>query len=176
LEDADIPYTLPLESSLRLLPQEVEKVAQFLRGIDRSRRNILMEVQGESGQTFWDGTWTVEVGKYLLDGRTNLFLSRRHMDHDFQQLASHAPGCVHFVGGLSIRECAELFNHCDVFFSVSSGLSNACNTNWCKKDGKWIETINSPTVSSAPIRSQGKVFWHDNNLGAFLRMLKKHGI
>jgi len=176
LEDADIPYTLPLESNLRLLPEEVENVSRFTSTVNMNRRNVLMETQGESGQTFWNAGWTVAVGKHLLNGHTNLFLSRRHSAQDVDELSSHAPGHVHFVGGLSIRECAELFNRCDVFFSVSSGLSNACNTTWCKKTGRWVETINSQTVSSAPIRRDGKIFWYDNNLSNFLDMLKSQGL
>jgi hypothetical protein len=176
LEDADIPYTVPIESSLRLTDHEIDNVSHFLQSTGIASRNILMEVQGESGQTFWNATWTTEVGKYLLNGHTHLFLSRRQMDHDFQTLKDHAPDHVHFAGSLSIRECAELFNRCHAFFSVSSGLSNACNTSWCKKDGKWIETTNSSTVSSAPIRSTGKIFWHNNNLASFLQMLTEQGL
>jgi hypothetical protein len=179
LEEHKIPYTLPLETSLRLSQPEISRVVKFrekVKDFDRSR-NILMEVHGESGQTFWDHTWTIVAGKYLLKHKyTNLFISRRHNSGDIQELSQSAPGRVYFVGDLSIRECAELFNHCDAFFSVSSGLSNACNTNWCKNDIKWVETINSPAVTSAPIRKEGKVFWTHNDKKEFLKMLGEEGL
>jgi len=176
LEEADVNFSLPLETVLRLTDQEVRNVDQFCQNIDMTKRNIIMETEGQSGQTFWNPQWTVEVGKHLLRGDTNLFLSRKGDGPDIQELRHHAPGQVHFAGSLSIRECAELYNRCQIFMSVSSGLSNACNTNWCTKHQKWIEVINSPAVSSAPIRSDGKIFWYNQDIPAFLAMLKDQGI
>ncbi len=176
LEEANIPFSLPLETILVLTPNEIANVNNFCSQANMHSRNILMEVEGLSGQTFWNHHWTERVGKHLLRGDTNLFLSRRVSGQDVAALERHAPGRIYFVGGLTIRECAELFNRCDIFFSVSSGLSNACNTNWCKKNGKWIETVNSDAVSSAPIRNEGKIFWTDNNLDHFMDMLVQHGI
>lgn len=177
LEEANIPFEMPLETILRLTEEEVTKVNNYCSHVDMNKRNILMETEGLSGQTFWNRDWTVRVGKHLLTNEnTNLFISRGYPDSDIVELQQFAPGRMHFVGGLSIRECAELFNRCQIFFSVSSGLSNACNTNWCKKDVKWIETINSDAASSAPIRREGKIFWMDNNLDNFINMLIAQGI
>lgn len=179
LEEADIPYELPLETTMRLTSHEINNATKFRRKVKsfNQSRNILMEIHGESGQTFWDHNWTLMVGKYLLkDEKTNLFISRKHSSGEIQELVKFAPGRVFFAGSLSIRECAELFNHCDAFFSVSSGLSNACNTNWCKNDIKWIETVNSPTVTSAPIRKEGKVFWMHDDKKKFLEMLEDEGL
>jgi hypothetical protein len=174
MEDLGVPYTLPLQTVLRLTPQEVANVDNFFR--PPPGRNVLMETETRSGQSFWNADWTMATAKYLLNGNTNLYISRQKSDWDVQQLQEHAPGRVFFAGNLSIRECAELYNRCDIFFSVSSGLSNACNTNWCKTDKKWVETINSDAVSSAPIRSTGKIFWKENNLENFLKMLRDSSI
>lgn len=178
LEREKIECPIPPISVMKLEPHEIQNVSLFCRKIKMdSMRNILMECHGESGQTFWDHNWTMAVGQHLLkDPNTNLFISRRHTSSDIDNLTSIAPNRVHFVGGLSIRECAELFNKCQVFMSVSSGLSNACNTTWCKKDIKWIETTNSSVVTSAPIRREGKIFWHDNNITNFITMLLENGI
>ena len=179
LEKIGIECPMPPQSILKLTNEEINRVSNFCKKIKRFKesRNILMECHGESGQTFWDHNWTVEVGIYLLqDKNTNLFISRRHTSSDIDRLQQEAPGRVYFVGDLSIRECAELFNRCQIFFSVSSGLSNACNTNWCKNDIKWIETVNSHVVTSAPIRKEGKVFWFENNLTKFKTMLSENGI
>lgn len=136
-----------------------------------------METQGESGQTQWNHNWTSTVGEYLLkNNNTNLIISKRESDNTISGLQHKFPGSVHFVGALSIRECAEIFNRCQVFFSVSSGLSNACNTNWCKKDIKWVEVVNGSGASSAPIRSTGKIFWYDDNIENFINMLRENDI
>jgi len=178
LEESGVEYELPLETIMQLTPSEVGKVDQLCGKIKRfgKYRNILMEVAGESGQSFWNHNWTVAVGKHLLDGKTNLFISRRENSFDVAELQKYAPGKVHFVGDLTIRECAELFNRCQAFFSVSSGLSNACNTNWCKNDIVWVETVNSAAVTSAPVRSEGKIFWHHNDLNKFIQMLGSQAI
>lgn len=176
LEHANIPYEWPIESILKLTQEEIAKVRDFRSRIPNMAncRNILMEVHGESGQSFWTPEWTMRVAKHLLDGATNLFISRKNDNYDVQELKRLAPDNVFFVGNLTLRECAELFNHCQAFFSVSSGLSNACNTNWCKKDIRWFEVTNSPAVTSAPIRATGKIFWHDDNIDAYINMLKEH--
>jgi len=179
LEESEVHYDLPLETILQLTGDEIRKVDKFCRNVPSfgNRRNILMEIHGESGQTFWDPQWTVRVGKHVLgDPNTNLFVSVREKRGDVTALMDHAPGRVFFAGGLTLRECAELFNRCQVFFSVSSGLSNACNTNWCRNDVTWVETINSMSVSSAPVRKTGKLFWLENNLDALLNMLRSHNI
>jgi len=178
LEDQDVEYQLPLETVLRLTNKEINKVNAFCEKVPNfnNSRNILMEVAGESGQSFWNPSWTVTVGRHLLDGNTNLFISRRENSKDVLELQQHSPGRVFFAGGLTIRECAELYNKCQAFFSVSSGLSNACNTDWGKNDIIWIETTNSEAVTSAPVRSEGKTFWHNNDLNAFVTMLRERSI
>lgn len=179
LEKAGVECPMPPQTVMRLTEEELRRVSTFCKRVPemKSRRNVLMECHGESGQTFWDHNWTVQVGLHLLqEGNTNLFISRRHSSSDVARLKKEAPNRVFFVGDLSIRECAELFNRCQIFMSVSSGLSNACNTNWCSNEITWIETVNSPTVTSAPVRSEGKTFWHKNDLNKFLEMLKENGI
>lgn len=176
LEHFGVEYDMPLETVLRLTPAEIELVTTYMRPVPRGRRNVLMETHGESGQSFWSPAWTEAVGTHLLNGKTNLFISRASNGPEIISLGKKAPGQVWFVGGLSLRSCAELFNRCDVFFSVSSGLSNACNSNWCKKTGKWFEVVNSQTISSAPIRREGKIFWHQQDITAFIEMLKSHGV
>ena len=179
LERAGINCPIPPQSVLKLTENEIRRVSDFCEKIKdfKTKRNVLMECHGESGQTFWDHTWTVEVGIYLLKHKdTNLFISRRHSSSDVNRLKQEAPGRVYFVGDLSLRECAELFNRCQIFMSVSSGLSNACNTDWCKDDIKWIETVNSHAVTSAPIRKKDKIFWLENDLDKFKKMLSENGI
>jgi len=185
LEDEGIDYDFPVKTILRLTHDEVSGVDTWLAANNvqlKDCRNILMEVHGESGQTFWDKHWTLAVGRHLLrNRRVNLFISRRDKTQEILQLERefrpHFNGFgARWVGGLTIRQCAELYNRCDTFMSVSSGLSNACNTDYCRTDLKWIETVNSSSVTSAPVRSDGKTFWYDNNLDQFLRMLVEHGL
>lgn len=170
LEDKDVDYDLPLETVMFLTGEEMERVDKFVSTVSNfeSRTKNLMEIHGESGQTFWNSEWTNAVVQKLCSRGEIVFISHRH---GVPELARKFPGLCYNVNTLSIRECAELFNRCDKFFSVSSGLSNACNTNWCRNDIEWIETINNWHDSSAPIRSDNKSFWYDQSLSKFLSAL-----
>ena len=175
LEKEGIQCSLPPQTSLKLTDTEVDKVDKYWNSLPNleDKTNILMECDSESGQTFWTDTWTYQVGEQILKNpKVNLFISRKlEQVILMNRLKEIAPQRVHFVGGLSLRECAELFNRCQVFMGVSSGLTNFCNTDWCKKDITWIETINNFSVCSAPIRTTGKIFWFQNNLPRFLTMI-----
>jgi len=180
LERHNIDYKLPLKTIMRLTEREIDMASQFAKSLPVNRRNILMEVEGESGQTFWNYHWTKAVGEHLLKQPTNLIVSRRHDGNDIVDLKRNCPqhSSVVWAGMLSLRECGELFNHCDSFFSVSSGLSNVCNTDHCKRDPNmcWIETVNSETVNSAPIHTIGKIFWYHNDTKRFIQKLKELGM
>ena len=176
LEDNGFRVPAKLDTILKLTDIEKQRAASLATRFGNSKRNILMEVGHESGQSFWAPDWTTMVGAHLLDGDTTLFLSRKNDGHDIAQLRSRQPGKVHFVGDLTVRECAGLYDHCTHFFGVSSGLTNACNTSDRRADVQWIEVINSSVVSSAPVRSDGKIFWYENDIKAFLNMLKSRGI
>lgn len=176
LDNINIDYGLPLETILRLTEQEVDHANSFFdtHTSGHSGPFILMEVEGESGQSFWNHDWTESICNYLISQHSaTVFISKRLRTGEIVNLQQKHGNKVVFSGDLSIRECAQIFNRCDAFFSVSSGLSNACNTNWCKKDGKWIEVTNSRACSSAPIRSEGKLFWHKNDLNAFINDVVK---
>ena len=172
LEDNDIEYEIPLETILQLTDEEIENVKSYLLSLNlKQSRRILMEIEGESGQSHWNGRWTDKVINHLSRGDNDIFVSCKSWDSSLRKLPN-----VHFVGHLSIRECAELYNHCDVFLSVSSGLSNACNTNWCKKDIKWIEAVNSMAASSAAVRACGKIYWLNNDVDGYIECLRSNGI
>lgn len=165
LEDANIPYTVPLETGLFLSRDEVHNVDMFLANndIDYAPRNLL-EMTAESGQSFWNEQW-VEAVVRILCGRGEVCFISHKVGHP--TLPREFRGKCFNVHCLSIRECAELYNRCDVFWSCSSGLANACTTSWCKPK-PWVEVINHTSVNTAPVRSDMKRFWYENNLEKFL--------
>jgi hypothetical protein len=168
----DKHYELPLKTIMLLSDDEKQRADSFFDQHTHGKNGpyILMEVEGESGQSFWNHDWTESVCNSLISQYSaTIFISKRMKTGEITSLQHQHGDKIVFVGDLSIRECAQIFNRCDAFFSVSSGLSNACNTNWCKKNYiKWVEVTNSRACSSAPIRSNHKTFWHNNNLSEFL--------
>ena len=176
LEDNGFRVPQKLETILRLTPDETQRAARYFQRVSHTKRNILMEIGHESGQSFWNQDWTTRVGSHLLDGNTTLFLSRKNDGPDIGKLKSKHPGKVHFVGDLTVRECAALYDHCSHFFGVSSGLTNACNTSDRNTDVMWFEVVNSEAVNSSPIRTANKMFWYENDVSSFLAMLKTRGV
>lgn len=174
MEDNGIDYELPVQGVLRLTDGERDKGAAEAAP-HAGKRRILMEVHGESGQTFWDDNWTLKVGRHLLRDGTALFISNRNKTNAIQQLQQL--GAV-FVGGLTLRECAELYNHCNAFLSVSSGLCNACNTDWCNRNttSKWFEVVNSNSCDSSVLRRDRKTFFYENNVDKYIELLKAGGL
>lgn len=180
LEDEGIEYDWPVSTVMRLDKDEIHNVDNWISMAQiklDGHCNVLMEVQGESGQSYWNHHWTLAVVRYLAARPyTNVVISRRDKTGEVAQLEKEFPKRVYWAGALSIRECAELYNRCQAFLSISSGLSNACNTDHCRRDVKWIETVNSPTVTSAPLYTEGKTFYYKNDIPAFVRMLAKSGL
>lgn len=169
LEDLGIPYGNSLETVLKLTDEEESRAKNKISGfINGSKKTNIMEIHGESGQTFWNHDWTQNVVKKLVSMDQIVFISYNGLTDQIKQLQAQHPSNILYIGDLSIRECAYVFNQCDRFFSVSSGLSNACNTNYCKKTIEWIETVNSLACSSAAIRQENKTFWHENDIDKFL--------
>lgn len=171
LEDNNIPYDPKLETILKLNDLEVEKAERLYRTIDKSRPLTIMEITGESGQTFFNEVWLDQILNTLCTRNQNVAISNRTTNQLIEKYKKKYPHQVYFIGSLSLRECVVIFNKSSRFISVSSGLSNACNTNYAKKDIQWIEIINSPAVSSAPIRAEGKQFWYENNVQKFVQHL-----
>lgn len=171
LEDFGIGYD-KLQTVLQPTESEMTRASSFFESTpSRTRYKILMETFGESGQTFFDFRWLDKVVRLLASKNHIVYISNKNRNNVINALEDQYPNNVVFAGNLSIRECAVLFNNCDCFISVSSGLSNACNTNCCKTNIKWIEVVNSITCSSAAIRKDDKTFWHNNDLDKFCQFL-----
>lgn len=169
LEKINVHYTLPLTTLLYPTEQEKKNVQDWMqKNIKTQERKALLEVEGESGQSFWNPEWTNQTVQLLASIGITSIISKKYLTGEVQDLMRRYPDKVLFCGDLSIRECSILYNHCDIFFSISSGLSNACNTQLCTRHQIWIETVNSEVPSSMPLRKFGKKFWLKNDLKEFI--------
>lgn len=170
IEELNVPYSLPLETVLRLGEQEERRAEAYFNNTPK-KKHVLLEIEGESGQSFYNHEWALNLIK-LLASRDYVAHVSCGIEHKYiKDLKAMFPQNVSWAGALSLRECAWVFNQCECFFSVSSGLSNVCNTNYCKKQIKWIEVVNSLVCSSAAIRKEDKIFWHENDMHKFLAMV-----
>lgn len=174
LEDKDIPYSRPLKTILNLTPEENIKVSTYISTIKEftNKPKVLIETGAESGQSQFNNDWMKQISKYFIDKGYNIFISRKNKDQDIVKLEKQS-NLVHFVGELSLRETAGLYNHMDVFISTGSGLSCACNTQNMKTTVKWFEVVNSTSIDTSPIRTENKKFWYDNNIDGFINMINQ---
>lgn len=173
LESLGIEYDYPLKTDIYLTDDENLRVKEFVSSINRRDGLILMECEGESGQSFWDGNWTDNVISSLIEMNKTVLVSCVSSKDKIKKLERNTNGMVKWLGSESIRVVSGIYDHCDTFISVSSGLSNACNVSQRSKNVKWIEVVNSPQCSSNVIRSDGKTFWYKNDLGHFIKELPK---
>jgi len=173
LEANRVPYSLPLKTDLCLTPHETNQAAAFMNRIPKGKGYILMECEGESGQSFWNPEWTRDVILTLIRMGYIVLASCIRQREMVSNMQIQHSGKVIWVGAASIRVVAGMYDHCCGFISVSSGLSNACNTQQRKPVDKWIEVVNSLTCSSNVIRSTGKTFWHNNNKDEFCAHLRE---
>jgi len=168
LEANDVPYEMPLTTDLILSDEEKRTPIDFIEKLPKDRKGIvLIEAEAESGQSFWNAQWTDAVAiKLHTMGYIVLINSVREASLA-QNLQSVTKNRIIWAGGFTLRTMAAFYDHSDVFISISSGLSNACNTQQRKIIPHWLEVVNSLTCSSNVIRSTGKTFWHDNNITNF---------
>ena len=168
-----IPYELPLKTDLVLTPHEIAQANGFMNRVTKGKGFILMECEGESGQSFWSPDWTHDAILTLSRMGYIVLVSCIQQRQMVMNLQIETSNKVVWVGSASIRVVAGIYDHCDGFISVSSGLSNACNTKQRRPMEHWIEVVNSLTCSSSAIRSDGKTFWHNNDVNAFCAMLRE---
>ena len=156
LEELGIDVSEP-QSLLYLSSFETEIAAMRAHELDSGRPRVLMEVLGESGQTPWNSEWTRRITRHLVNRNIDVLISCHVQTRDIIELREQFPFHVHWVGDLSLRECAGLYNYVKGFIGVSSGLTNACNTQACRQDIPWFEVVLNRDSASWPIRETGKV-------------------
>ena len=168
MEENNIEYEYPLKTDLFLAEEETRAPTEFIEKLPKDRKGIiLIEAESESGQSFWNGQWTDVIAKKLHTMGYIVLINSVKEAPLAKNLQTTTGNRVIWMGDYTLRTMAAFYDHSDAFISVSSGLSNACNTQQRKIIPTWIEVVNSLTCSSNVIRSTGKTFWHDNNLQNF---------
>lgn len=172
LEANNIPVELPLTTSLHLTDEELDWCNNFINRFAKNQKIALMECEGESGQSPWREDWTPSAIRTLIAKGYIVLASCVAQKTIIQNMQIQHKNKVIWVGGASIRTVSGMFDHCDLFISVSSGLSNACNVAQRRPINKWIEVVNDLTCSSNVVGCNDKVFWHRNNKDDFCDYLR----
>lgn len=173
LESYKIPYDLPLKTDLVLTDNETNQAKNFIDNVNTGKRFVLLECEGESGQSFWNPGWTKDVVLTMTKLGYIVLINCIQQRELATKLQLETANKAIWVGGASLRVVSGMYDYCDIFISVSSGLSNACNVQQRKPVANWIEVVNSLACSSNVIGSNKKTFWHQNDQNTFCSMLRE---
>ncbi len=123
------PVTVPITPSIRLRPEEVERVREFvtLKGINRSKNVILFECAAYSSQSFVSPEFAIETALLVLEKTPDCsFILSSNMKIDSSD-SRVIDGSV-----LRFRENAELTKYCTLLVGGSSGVSWLATSDWAK--------------------------------------------
>ncbi len=141
---------------------EVASATNFVKSLSNGRRKVMMEVEGHSGQSWMRQSWIDPIMTVITEkwGDVDLLISKGGNESpEITAAKKKWPGRVHLMNHLSLREVSVVFNSCDAFIGCSSGTSNACHSQNCKRDILWFETVKNRLWDSWPLRPYGK-FYH----------------
>lgn len=171
---------VPIPPTLYLYPTETEqeRAKKFVESLVQRKRTVMMEIQAESAQSFWNPKWTRRIIPEIIKtygGDVTILISRGGGEPpEVTELKKKFKGQIYLLNEYSLREVSVIFNSCDVFVGLSSGTSNACHTHLCKKDIQWFEAINDRKWCSAPLRKEGKHFFFRNDPEGFAKLLREN--
>ncbi len=136
--------SLPWRPYLCFSDEEREKAKEFRATLPHDK-TIMLETFMVSGDVHWTDDMTRNTMRLCREklGKCNFVFA---CNKDYSRFFDD-PGvvsCSHFT----IRQCALIFNHCDLFIGVSSGISIAVSC-WGNKPIPRIEWAGSPKISAA---------------------------
>jgi tetratricopeptide (TPR) repeat protein len=122
--------TVPIQPSLFLRNEEVERVKQFaeLNHLGSFEQVVLFESSGKSGQTHITSEFALEAAERIAQefgGRHAVILSSHQAVPRLQK------GVID-GSTLTLREMAELTKYCTMLIGCSSGISCVATSSWAK--------------------------------------------
>lgn len=173
LENLGIQFDIPLKPQMWLTNQEMinaDSISHRLNGFI-----VMMEVEGHSNQTYINHSWISPIANVIsskTNGKFTLLISRAGQDtREILEVKSTYGNKIITLGDLSLREVSRVFNNCHLFIGCSSGTSNACHAQHCRRDIPWIENIKSKLWDSTPLGVNQKRFHYDDNVESFIHTI-----
>ena len=158
-------------------PEEIENANKFVASLNNGRRKVIMEVEGQSGQSWMRQSWIDPIMTVFMEKWKDVdLLISKGGDESPEIAAAKAkwPGRVHLMNKLSLREVSVVFNSCDAFIGCSSGTGNACHTHLCKKNILWFETVKDRLWDSWPLRPYGKFYHRSEDPQTFFDLIRNN--
>ena len=141
-----LDWTEPVVPVLQLTPEEIQEARAWWDALEPGPR-ILIECDAHSQQSPWSLT-TVDLVHELLGGLNPLYVfTARDLPAEVARIQSLGGRAVHC--GLPWRLNAELFNRCDAFLGISSGISALTGSTACRVDVPSVEFVRGEHWSTA---------------------------
>ncbi|MEM7202222.1 MAG: methyltransferase domain-containing protein [Planctomycetota bacterium] len=152
---AQIAWSEPYEFTLRLSDHEVAQARRYWSRLPAGPK-ILIESEFMSDQSPWTDDWAKDLFDAFRDlDPVFVFSGLSQPGLDAELLAKHAKiiDCRE-----PMRLNAEMFNLCDAFIGVGSGISAISYSDWCRRDVPRIELCRSPYFSAAELPDPGQLW------------------
>jgi ADP-heptose:LPS heptosyltransferase/SAM-dependent methyltransferase len=133
---AGLTWSAPPRSVMRLKPEEIAEARAYWATLPEGLR-ILLETDFLSDQSPWTDACAFEVLDVFRDLDPALVFTSRRRPAFLDELQARHPKV--FWCELGFRPNAELYNLCDAFIGVSSGLSCLSLTDHCRRDVPSLE-------------------------------------
>lgn len=134
------PFFNPLES-------EKQCINNFVDTLPKNKKNIMLETHYKSSQSTWNENMTIRTIEICtkMFGECN-FLFASGVNTNEIKKPENIISCSHF----SLREISLLYDYCDLFVGVSSGISVAVSC-WHNKSVPMIQFCSDYWCSTFPV-------------------------
>ncbi|MCX7930018.1 MAG: methyltransferase domain-containing protein [Chlorobi bacterium] len=146
LASYDGKLTVPLRPVLVLTDEEVEHARQWWAQLPTDRPRVLVETEFFSAQSPWNREYALDMIRALAPLHPVFVFTAKNRPVDLDILQAEYPDILWC--DLPFRLNAELYNLCDAFIGVSSAISCATNSTWCRADVPHLEIVSGPHWST----------------------------
>lgn len=152
---AKLHWTVPFIFPFRLTEGEKAEAATFWQGLPAGLK-ILVETDYRSEQSPWTDDWNLDLLAKLEHLKPVFVFTAKHRPpffNDFHRQYSRSVWC-----DLPFRLNAELFNRCDAYVGVSSGISCLTFSDYCRTDVPRIEVTRGEHWGGAELEHHSELF------------------
>ncbi len=119
-----------------LSEEEKQEAKNFIASIDNKNKNILIEYESFSQQSEFSEEYFEELAQIIQNKKYNLIFTGLRLP---EYLKKYKLNVFHYTG--SFMSNAELYNLCDIFIGVSSGISCLTHSDYCDINKLRIEIV-----------------------------------
>ena len=128
---ANLKWTVPDLPVVRLTDEEIKTARQYINRLP-SGIKILIETEYKSYQSYFDLDCLTGIITSTLNLKPVMIFSSKNKPDFFDDVAMQYERMYWFAGDFRLN--AELYNACNGFIGVSSGISTLTYSDWCRRD------------------------------------------